>query len=89
MIDIVASAGLFDAAAEKELMERVYTAFLDAVDATRDENVQSITGVALHVLPAGRMMVGGRVASSAIAWAVTGDASLALVRSCAELRGGR
>ena len=53
-IDIVASAGLFTSAAEQTLMTRVFAAFLAAIDATDDERVSSIMGVALHVLPAER-----------------------------------
>ena len=36
-IDIVASAGVFDAAAEADVMAGVYQALLAAIDATDDE----------------------------------------------------
>jgi hypothetical protein len=64
MIDIVTSAGLFDAAAEQQLMKDVFDALLASIDATDDESVRSIVGVNLHVLPAERVMMGGRMASS-------------------------
>ncbi len=42
-------------------MTGVYQALLAAIDATDDERVASILGVSLHVLPAARVMMGGRV----------------------------
>ena len=45
-------------------MENVFQALLASIDATDDENVRAIVGVSLHVLPAERVMMGGRVASS-------------------------
>lgn len=63
-IDIVASAGLFDAAAEQALMARVFSALLAASDATDDERIKAIVGVRLHVLPAERVHMGGRIATS-------------------------
>jgi hypothetical protein len=64
MIDIVASSDLFDAAGEKRVMEGVFQALLASIDATEDENVKSIVGVSLHVLPANRVTMGGQVTSS-------------------------
>ncbi len=63
-IDIVASAGVFEAAAEADVMTAVFQALLAAIDATDDERVASIMGVSLHVLPASRVMMGGCVATS-------------------------
>ena len=63
-VAIVASAGVFDGAAEQDVIGRVYQALLAATDATGDERVASIIGVTLHVLPAARVTMGGRVASS-------------------------
>jgi len=63
-IDIVASAGLFDTTAEQAVMANVFAAFIAAIDATDDERVSSIMGVTLHVVPAERMHMGGRIASS-------------------------
>ena len=63
-VDIVASEGVFDRAAEQQVVGDVYQALLAATDATDDERVASIMGVSLHVLPAARVMMGGRVASS-------------------------
>lgn len=63
-IDIVASAGLFNAAAEADVMAGVFQALLAAIDATDDERVASIMGVSLHVLPAARVTMGGRIAPS-------------------------
>ncbi|HWT06283.1 MAG TPA: hypothetical protein VN224_11045 [Xanthomonadales bacterium] len=60
----MASAGVFDAAAEADAIAGVYQALLAAIDATEDERVASIMGVCLHVLPAARVTMGGRVASS-------------------------
>ena len=56
-IDIVASAGVFETAAEADVMTGVYQALLAAIDATDDERVASIMGVSLHVLPSARVMV--------------------------------
>ena len=63
-IDIVASSGIFDAAAEQAVMAGVFAALLAAIDATDDERVSSIMGVTLHVVPAERVTMGGRIASS-------------------------
>jgi hypothetical protein len=63
-VDIVASSGIFDAAGEQALMARVFAALLAAIDATDDERVSSIMGVTLHVVPAERVTMGGRIASS-------------------------
>ena len=63
-IDIVASAGVFEAATEADVMTGVFQALLAAIDAVGDERVASIMGVSLHVLPAARVMMGGRVTSS-------------------------
>ncbi len=63
-IDIVASAGVFEAAAEAGVMTGVFQALLAAIDATGDERVASIMGVSLHVLPASRVMMGGCVTTS-------------------------
>ncbi len=63
-VDIVASAGLFDTTAEQAVMANVFAAFIAAIDATDDERVSSIMGVTLHVVPAERMHMGGRIASS-------------------------
>lgn len=63
-VDIVASSGVFDAAAEQSVVTRVYAALLAAIDATDDERASSIMGVTLHVVPAERVTIGGRVASS-------------------------
>jgi len=63
-VDIVASAGLFDAKAEQAVLVNVFAAFIAAIDATDDERVSSIMGVTLQVVPAERIHMGGRIASS-------------------------
>jgi|GEM_PF-5179665 hypothetical protein len=63
-VSIVASTGVFDAAAEQAIMARVFAALLAATDATDNEAVASMVGVTLHVAPAGRMTMGGRQTSS-------------------------
>ncbi len=63
-VDIITSAGVFDDAAEHVILAGVFQALLAAIDATGDERVASIMGVNLHVLPAPRVTMGGRVASS-------------------------
>lgn len=63
-IDIVASAGVFDERAEPLFMRRLYDALLEAIDGTEDVRAAAVMGVALHVLPAARVTMGGRIASS-------------------------
>ena len=54
-IDITASAGVFDEAAEPLVMRLVFDALLAAIDATDDERASSVMGVMLHVVPASRV----------------------------------
>jgi phenylpyruvate tautomerase PptA (4-oxalocrotonate tautomerase family) len=63
-VDIIASSGVFDSAAEQAVCRSVFDALLVAVDAVDDERIASTIGVVLHVVPAERVMMGGRVASS-------------------------
>ncbi len=64
MLDIVASAGVFDERAEPIVMRRVHDALLEAIDGTDDPRAAGAVGVALHVLPAARVMMGGAIVSS-------------------------
>ena len=63
-IDITASAGVFDEAAEPLVMRRVFDALLAAIDATNDERASSVMGVVLHVVPASRFALGGATVSA-------------------------
>ena len=59
-IAITASAGLFDAAAERAVSLDVLYALLEATDAVDNEAIASTVGVALHVVPAERFLMGGK-----------------------------
>jgi len=98
-VEIVASEGLFDTTAQQAVMANVFAAFIAAIDATEDERVSSIMGVTLQVVPAERMHMGGRIASSvridvilpAIALAsfrrrrrFIADATAAVVAACSD-----
>ncbi len=98
-VDIIASSGVFDDVAEQAVCRGVFDALLAAVDATDDERIASTIGVALHVVPAQRVMMGGRVASSVRIDVVVPGIALASFRrppafhrrcdrrSCCERRG--
>ncbi|MBD5655971.1 MAG: hypothetical protein IAI50_12440 [Candidatus Eremiobacteraeota bacterium] len=45
-------------------MRRIYDDLLQAIDGTEDIRAASAMGVALHVMPAARVTMGGRIASS-------------------------
>jgi hypothetical protein len=63
-IDIIASEGVFEAESEAPLMRGVFDALLRTIDATGDPQVSAVLGIALHVVPAGRAMMGGIAATS-------------------------
>jgi hypothetical protein len=60
-IDITASAGAFDEAAEPLVMRRVFDALLAAIDATDDVRAASVMGVVFQVVPASRVALGGAI----------------------------
>lgn len=61
-VDIVASEGVFTPPDERIVMKKIFDALCTSIDATDDPSVASIMGVALYILPAARVTMGGEIA---------------------------